>query len=124
MGNRVKIVIDGIPPWDGSYEFEDFNFTNREFFRIKEISGIRAGELIEALEAGDTGAYVGVAAVVLTAQGKILQGDVDALWNGPVGSITLDLRDGVADPPTQTGSENEPSPSDGSSGSGSAPVGV
>jgi hypothetical protein len=48
----ATLVIEGVlPGWDGRYEFPDFSFTNGELYRIKQMSGIRAGELIEALEA-------------------------------------------------------------------------
>lgn len=94
------VVIKGCSPWDGTYEFDDFAFTNRELFEIKKLSGIRAGELIEALEANDTAAYVGVGIIVLARAGKVV--DPDDLWNAPVGSIALELNGNgdVADPPT------------------------
>jgi hypothetical protein len=115
------LVIEGAAPWDGRYEFSDFGFTNRELYRIKQLSGIRAGELIEALEANDTSAYVGVAMVVLGRVGKMP--DPDTLWNANVGSIVIDLDGGVADPPTPPDSGGETSDGDGSSGSSSSPDG-
>jgi hypothetical protein len=118
----TAVVIEGVPPWDGRYEFDDFAFTNRELFRIKQLSGLRAGELIEALEANDTSAYVGVAMVVLERSGLKLE--ADDLWGAKVGSITLDLSGGVADPPTTPAVEGVPSGTAGSSGSGSGSGGV
>ena len=97
----TAVVISDCAPWDGRYEFDDFSFTNRELYEIRKLSGIRAGELIEALEANDTSAYVGVAMVVLARHGKHLE--PDDLWNSKVGSIVIDLgveKDDAVDPPT------------------------
>lgn len=110
----TKLVIDGVPPWDGEYEMPDFFFTNRELFRIKTICGTRAGELLEALGANDTGAFVAVAAVVLERYGK--SGAVDDLWDAKVGSIRLDLGGADADPPPA--GEVAPGPSDDPAASG------
>ena len=113
----IAVVIEGIAPWDGRYEFEDFTFTNRELYRVKQVSGLRASELIDAIEANDTSAYVAVADVVLSRTDKKVP--VDDLWNGPVGSIMLDFGEVVADPPTRTASGNEPNVTESSSGDGS-----
>ncbi len=115
------LIIDGAPPWDGRYEFDDFAFTNRELYEIKQLCGIRAGELIEALDSNDTGAYVGVGMVVLKRHGKQLE--PDDLWNAKVGSIRIDLGEAVADPPTRSGNGSEPSEIAISSGSVSESVG-
>lgn len=89
----IVLTVEGCAPWDGRYEFPDFRFTQRELHRIKLLSGIRAGELIEALDANDTAAMVGVAVVVLARDGKVV--DPDDLWDTPVGSLGLEI---VADP--------------------------
>lgn len=112
-----SLVIGGCGPWDGTYDFDDFAFTNRELYEIRKLSGVRAGELIEALEANDTAAYVGVGVVVLTRAGK--QIDADDLWNAPVGSIRIELNgngDGAADPPTIPDRPAEPLSGAGGSG--------
>jgi len=117
------VIIEGVAPWDGRYEFADFALTNRELYRIKQLSGIRAGELIEALEANDTAAYVGFAVAIMERNGVKL--DPDDLWNAPVGSITIDLGSGdVADPPTIASSGSEPSEPGQTSGDASATGGV
>ena len=124
MGNRVSaVIIEGVAPWDGRYEFADFALTNRELYRIKQLSGIRAGELIEALEANDTAAYVGFAVAIMERNGVKL--DPDDLWNAPVGSITIDLGSGdVADPPTIASSGSEPNEPEQSSGDDFEAAGV
>ncbi len=117
------VVIEGIPPWDGRYQFDDFSFTNRELYDIKKICGIRAAELIEALDSNDTSAYVAVAQVVLAKNGTNV--DIDDLWNAKVGSITIEL--GAPDdavPPTPPASGNEPSSTEISSGDDFEAAGV
>ncbi len=110
----MKLIVEGAPPWDGEYQFDDFSFTNRELYDIKLLSGLRASELIEALDANDTSAYVGVGMVVLARHGKQLE--PDDLWNAKVGSLRIDLGGDDADPPTQTASEGKPSETETSSG--------
>ena len=121
----IVLTLEGVAPWDGRYELADFGFTNRELFEIKKLSGIRAGELIEALDANDTAAFVGVAVVVLARHGKTI--DPDDLWNAAVGSIVLDIVADDADPPTvaatpssesETGSPAERSGDSGTAGGG------
>ncbi len=128
MGNRVKIIINGVPPWDGEYEFESLeSLTNREAYEIKEISkGVRLGELKDALVAGDTGAWVGLAEVVAARHGK--QIPPDDLWDVPAEAIMFgaDKKAKVndADPPTTESSNGNSSESKPSSGLVSESVGV
>lgn len=85
------LVIEGIAPWDGDYEI-DWSFTNQEFYDIKTISrGVRPGELLEALDAKDTAAFVGLAVVRLGRDGKRV--DPDALWHAPAGCISIRIDD-------------------------------
>ena len=118
----IVLTLEGVPPWDGRYDFPDFGFTNRELFEIKKLSGIRAGELVEALDANDTAAFVGVAVVVLGRHGKTI--DPDDLWNAPVGSIVLEIvADDDAGPPTPPPTGSETGSPDGLSGGSSDPGG-
>lgn len=94
-----KIVISGVPPWDGEYEF-DGNLKNRELHRIKKITGIRAGELVEALAAGDTDVLVALAVIVLERDGKSV--DADDFWNAEVGSITYVGEEETDGPPAES----------------------
>ncbi len=118
----MKLVIEGAAPWDGRYDLPDWYFTNRELYEIKKISGgIRAGELLEALDLNDTAAYVAVGVVVLARHEKII--DPDDLWSAPVGSITIDLeRDGEV-PPSEPPSGGETKADTDSSGSDSESTG-
>jgi hypothetical protein len=110
------VIITGVPPWDGRYDFDDFGLTNRELFRVKVVSeGIRASELIEALDANDTAAYVGFAVAIMERHGKNV--DPKDLWDAPVGSISIDLGTADdADPPTPIATAEGSSGSDASSG--------
>jgi hypothetical protein len=115
------VVVEGIPPWDGRYDFEDWSFTNRELYRIKEVSkGLRAAELIDALDANDPPAFIAVAVVVLGRHGKIVADpDVEDFWDAKIGCITIDLADvanGNGVPPTQPPSDAEQSGNEPSSG--------
>lgn len=111
----IVLTIEDVPPWDGKYEFEDFSFTQRELYTIKQLSGIRAGELVESLDANDSSAMVGIAVVILARND--IRVDVDDLWASTVGSLRLDI---VADeelPPTQRKSKSETTSLADSSGS-------
>ena len=119
----TALVVEGIPPWDGRYEIPDWYFTNRELYRIKQISnGIRAGELLEALDANDTAAFVAVAVVILERHEKIAA--PDDLWDAKVGAITIDLGEPDADvPPSVPPSGGETNLGGEPSGSGSSVTG-
>jgi hypothetical protein len=88
-----KIVISGIKGYDGEYEFDASYFTNRELHRIKQMSGVRAGEILAAFAAGDNDLVVAVAAIALERNGKAVH--EAALWDAKVGSIEVQL--GAAD---------------------------
>lgn len=113
------LLIEGIPPWDGRYEF-DWGFTNLELHRIKEISGVRAGELAEALAASDAAVIVAVAKIVLDRNHKHV--DVDELWGGDGGSLRIDLGSD-ARPPEPAPSESDPTASTPTSGPASESTG-
>lgn len=72
---------------DGEYEFDISYFTMRELHTIKRIAGVRAGELGDALEAGDSDAVVAMATVALNRHG--IDDAEDRLWNSKAGQITI-----------------------------------
>ncbi len=107
-----------VKPWEGVYEIEDWRLTQRELNDIKVVSGVRAGELIEALFANDRAAVVGLTVVILKRNG--IAATPDDLWDTRADEIVLDFGQAAdADPPTQTASEGKPSESETSSGDGS-----
>ena len=135
----MKLTVKDTPPLDGDYEadFDIGRLKNDELRVIKRISGVRAGELQEALKAGDNDLLIAYAVVFLTRAGKDPDMAEQLLWEVPVGSIDFDTTaeelaeqkklDADARPPdspTQSGDGNEhdeigrPSEKTGSSGNG------
>jgi hypothetical protein len=110
-----SIKVTGIGrAYDGEYELDGSYFTNKELHTIKKLAGIRAGEIPEALEAGDNDLIVALTVIALERHGTVVNEDV--LWNAKVGCIEAILGDDQedeADPPTpgldESNSEKKPS---------------
>ncbi len=79
----AKIVVDGT-----KYEMPD-NFTYREMNRIKRLTGLRAGELFPALEAGDTDVAVAFAITAMDREGRLESEDM--ILDLELDKITLDF---------------------------------
>jgi hypothetical protein len=104
--NKLLVTIPGL---EGTYEFEDITvFSNRELHRIKSMTGLRAGEIQEAFEAGDNDVLVAMGAVILMRSGK--QFDDDMLWDAPAGSMSFDFSE-QEDPTQGSAPTSEPSES-------------
>lgn len=95
-----KLIIKTIEGVNGEYDFDIVtmlteghaeSLTSREGHRIKVMTGLRAGELTDAVSAGDSDVLLAIAAVVLTRNGK--QYNDDALWDAPMGAFTFELAD-------------------------------
>jgi hypothetical protein len=87
----AKLTITGVYGADGEYEF-DFDqrpFTNGELHTIKQVAGVRAGEMQEAIEKDDNDVLVALALVVLGRHGKRVP--VQAMWLADVGSLVFDF---------------------------------
>lgn len=95
----AKLRITGIAGYDGEYEFDPINYTNKELHTVKRIAGVRAGEIEAAFAAGDNDLIVAFAVLALERSGKAIHEEV--LWNAKVGSIEFDVSDveADADPP-------------------------
>lgn len=107
----IEVVIGGVGDYyDGSYDISNLVFTNREYHRIKEVSGVRGGDLFDALDEGDTAAFVGLAIVVLERERKIV--DPNDLWDAASGAIRIQIsKDTDAAPlPDASGSESVETP--------------
>jgi hypothetical protein len=114
----VKLIVKDTPGLDGEYD-ADFDFaalTNNELRVIKRLSGVRAGELQEALKAGDNDVLVAFSVVWLTRAGKDPAMAEQLLWDAPVGALDLDTTEAgdvveadarPPDSPTASGNEKE-----------------
>jgi len=85
-----KIVINDIPDLAGEYDL-DLNFTHRDFRTIKQVAGVRANEVMDAIEAGDLDVVVALAEIALQKAGK--PHSVEQLWDATAGSLVLDFGD-------------------------------
>lgn len=80
-----RIVIQG-----EAYPFPD-QLTGREFGLVKQATGLRAGEIEEALDAGDVELVLTLAVIAMRRAGKEV--DVEDLLDLPVGEGTIEIRD-------------------------------
>src|SRR3954469_25042893 len=83
------LTVAGIAGLDGSYDLDLGKFQNEELHTIKKITGVRAGELEDAIQAGDNDLMVAFAGIALRRAGR--QVDASHLWKADVGSITVDF---------------------------------
>jgi hypothetical protein len=104
-----NVVMEGVnSQLDGEYPMV-FDFTNRDLRTIKQMSGVRALEIEDALQAGDNDVLVAMTAIALHRAGKQFVDDV--LWDAPAGSLRLvETVEEDARPPDQL----KPGSSDGS----------
>jgi hypothetical protein len=96
-----KLIVRGIPAINGEYpcnvvgmmlENTPHTMTNREGHRVKVMTGVRTGELWDAMQSGDNDVLVALAAVILTRAGKRFSEEV--LWDSPMGSaLEFDIAD-------------------------------
>ncbi len=97
------LVIEGIRPWDGRYEFEieEQEPTTREWSLIKRFSGYLPLTIQQGLEGGDPELFCAFALVALRRAGKIEPADVqqvyDRLADAPFGA-TIRLEGDQAEP--------------------------
>lgn len=107
----MQITITDVPPFDGTYELDlAVPFNGRELHLIKELAGVRLGEIPAALDADDYDVLIAITAITLTRNGKLqkaatLKAAQDVLMEAPAGSITADFTETVeddADPPAET----------------------
>jgi len=92
-----KLIITGLGGIDGEYDLDIASMlelghpdtlTQGEAHKIKKATGLRLGELEDAVEAGDADMTLAFAIVVLDRAKK--RYDVDALWDAPLGSVILE----------------------------------
>lgn len=87
----AKIVIKNQPGLDGSYDLELGTWDFDEFRIIKKEAGVRAGEIEEAMRAGDSNLIVAYAIIALKRAGR----DVvpERLWKANIEDIEFDTTD-------------------------------
>ena len=99
-----KIVIKGIGGIDGEYDLDigamlDFGhpetLTQGEAHKIKKATGLRLGELEDAVDAGDTDMVIAFAIVVLDRAKK--RYDIESLWDAPLGAVILEADESASD---------------------------
>lgn len=124
----MSIRVEGIPGLDGEYPLDLNSLSNRDFRTVKQMAGVRALEMEDALAAGDNDVMVAFGAIALRRAGRVFR--EDQLWDAPLGSITYleDKAEGEEEAPEEedpTPSEPQPSaePSGASSGPSSSPTG-
>ena len=120
-----KVTIKGMPGLDGEHPLE-MPLLARDYRTIKKVAGVRANEIIEAIQAGDIEVVVAFADIALTRAN--IPHHIEQLWaHVPGEQIVLDFSDldEAADalpPPSgaeQPASETKSSPVNGPSGAGS-----
>ena len=116
------IHIEGIPGLDGDYPLPDTEFTGRELHLIKQHAGVRAGEIEEALDAGDYDVILCVTMIAMQRAGRTV--DMDALLDASTGKIQVIAEDDAGPPAlTPTGPGDSAATSgDGSSASSDLPA--
>ena len=94
--SETTVVIEGIDGLNGEYPIDLGYFTSRELHTIKKLTGLRVGELDDAMAAGDSDVLVAFGVLALQRNDKRV--DEDALWDAPAGSITIVIPEDDAPP--------------------------
>lgn len=110
------VQIEGVhPQLDGRYELDGDTLTNREYHEIKRISGCRASEVNDAIQAIDLDVIVALALIALRRGDRNFPEAEATLMDSEGGSIKL-IDGADADPPA--GAAPAVAPDSQSSGSG------
>lgn len=119
-----KVTITEIPPWDGEYRLDLEALTNEDLHRIKVLSGVRAGEIPEAVAAIDSDLICALALITVETEKQLAINPRD-FWAAKVGGVRIDFdfkypdeiekeaeerKAAGAVPPPPLTSENEPQP--------------
>lgn len=122
-----KVTITNMPGLDGEYPLE-LPLLARDYRTIKQIAGVRANEIVEAMQAGDVEVVVAFADVALTRAN--VPHHIEQLWNHVPGEqIVLDFSD-LEEPdagpppsgaePSESGRKNSPASAPSGHGSNGA----
>lgn len=122
----MRVTIKGLPGLDGEYDtvLAEQPLTNREMRMIRKISGVRGGEVIEAIRSSDNDFFIALAVITLARFGKPPEAVEEMLLDAPIGTSQVDMSYGEPEAesdarppesPTVSGDENLPEESgDGS----------
>lgn len=77
-----RLVVDGAPPWDGSYEFDVAyqELTTREWGWVKRLTGYMPLTIEQGLSGADPELLAAFAAIALRRAGKIPADQVPAVY--------------------------------------------
>ena len=124
----IRLTLQGVVGFEGTYDLdlEKAPLTNRELHWIKQISGVRLGEMEEAADALDNDLVVAFAVVGLVRAGRASKQNwqqlADLLWESEAGKIQaeeiIEEREGDDSPPP---SKTPVSETDSSNGSNESP---
>lgn len=112
--DTTKIVLKGVPPYDGEYELDlERAFNTREWRWIKAISGYMPNTIREGLAGGDPDMYVAISTIAMCRAGKIDRDEwrhaADVLAEAPFqlegGAITIVFPETEDDSPLELTSE-------------------
>lgn len=121
-----RIVIEGVKPWDGSYDFDidDRPLTQREWGWIKRLAGYMPLTINDGWQGGDPELFAAFAVIAMHRAGRIAASDAQDMYDRfadvPFGTairLELDpagLQDGDARPPAGNNSSNGSSSGDDS----------
>lgn len=101
----VEITITDVPGFDGKYEWDgEQQLNGHELHIVKKVSGVRLGEIEEALAAGDYDLIVALTAIMVWRSGKVTRAQVpelvDLLLDAEGGKFVIAEAD-AADPPAE-----------------------
>src|SRR5512146_1587205 len=117
----LKITLTGLPPFDGQFDLDFASpFTMRELHWIKEIAGVRVGELDEAGQKGDSDLLLAFTVIAAYRAGKVRKEQVkqfsEVLLDAPADAIQAEDVPDVEDDAGPPAQETPPASENGSSG--------
>lgn len=107
----MKVIVNGVPPYDGEYDIDFARLTNGQIHTIKRISGYTPIEYVSAGERGDNDFLVAIAIAAVERSGLHPKIHEQAFWNSEAGGIDIIPEEAEADPPTMSGDETLSTPS-------------
>lgn len=76
----MKLVIENLKPWDGSYDFDLEEFTRREWGWVKRFAGYLPGDVEKGFTGADPELWAVFAIIALHRAGRIQAGDASDIF--------------------------------------------